>query len=80
MKMAERIKRINDLYHKSRREGLTETEKAEQARLRREYVENIRSNLKAQLDSITIERPDGSMEHLGEKFGNSPGIEEKGTG
>ncbi len=64
MEMEERIRRINELYHKSQTQGLTEEEKAEQAALRREYVENIRGNLKAQLDSIRVERPDGTVERL----------------
>ena len=70
MNMDERIARINALYHKSRNEGLTEEEKEEQARLRKEYVASVRANLRGQLDNITIERPDGSKENLGEKFGN----------
>lgn len=69
MNMDERIRRINELYHKSQSEGLTDEEKAEQAQLRREYVASVRSNLKAQLDNISIERPDGTVENLGEKFG-----------
>lgn len=69
MNMDERIARINELYHKSQKQGLSAGEKEEQARLRREYVENVRANLKGQLDGITIERPDGSMENLGEKYG-----------
>ena len=69
MNMDERIARINALYHKSQSEGLTEEEKEEQARLRKEYVANIRANLRGQMDSITIERPDGTKENLGEKFG-----------
>lgn len=69
MNMEERIARINELYHKSQAEGLTEEEKAEQAQLRKEYVANVRANLRGQLDNITIERPDGSKENLGEKFG-----------
>lgn len=64
MNMEERIKRINELYHKSQTQGLNEEEKAEQAALRKEYVENIRGNLKAQLDSIRVERPDGTVEKL----------------
>lgn len=67
MNMDERIKRINELYHKSQAEGLTEEEKAEQARLRAEYVASVRNNLKAQLDNITIERPDGTIESLSKK-------------
>ncbi len=69
MNMEERIRRINELYHKSQAVGLTDGEKAEQARLRREYVDNIRGNLRAQLNNIVIERPDGTVEKLGEKFG-----------
>ncbi len=67
MNMEERIRRINELYHKSQAEGLTEAEKQEQAALRREYVENVRANLKVQLDGISIERPDGSIEKLSKK-------------
>lgn len=69
MNMDERIARINELYHKSQKEGLTNEEKEEQARLRKEYVASVRANLRGQLDNITIERPDGSKENLGEKFG-----------
>ncbi len=72
MNMDERIARINALYHKSQNEGLTAEEKAEQARLRKEYVASVRANLRGQLDNITIERPDGTMENLGEKFGGKP--------
>ena len=70
MKMDERIARINELYHKSQKEGLSEAEKVEQAQLRKEYVASVRANLKGQLDSLTIERPDGSRENLGEKYGS----------
>lgn len=69
MNMNERIARINELYHKSQKEGLSEAEKEEQAQLRKEYVASVRANLKGQLDSLTIERPDGSRENLGEKYG-----------
>lgn len=69
LSMDERIKRINELYHKSQAEGLTEEEKQEQARLRQEYVANVRANLKVQLDSISVEKEDGTIENLGEKFG-----------
>ncbi|MBQ2803856.1 MAG: DUF896 domain-containing protein [Lachnospiraceae bacterium] len=64
MNMDERIKRINELYHKSQAEGLTEAEKEEQAVLRAEYVANVRANLKAQLDNTSVERPDGTIESL----------------
>lgn len=61
------IQRINELYHKSQAEGLTEEEKAEQARLRKAYVANIRGNLKSQLDNISIVEKDGTITNLGEK-------------
>lgn len=70
MNMEERISRINELYHKSQAEGLSDEEREEQARLRKEYVANIRANLKGQLDSITIQHLDGSKEKLSEKYGN----------
>lgn len=67
--MDRKIARINELYHKSQAEGLTEEEKAEQAALRREYVANVRANLRGQLNSITIQREDGTLENLGKKYG-----------
>lgn len=70
MNMEERIARINELYHKSQAEGLSEEEKEEQARLRKEYVESIRANMKSQLDSIVVQHPDGSREKLKDKYGN----------
>jgi len=69
MNLDQKIQRINELYHKSQSEGLSEEEKQEQKRLRQEYVANVRANLKAQLDNIDVENPDGSVENLGEKYG-----------
>lgn len=60
----EKIARINELYHKSKGEGLTEEEKAEQQALRQEYIQSVRSNLKAQLDNVRIVNPDGTIEEL----------------
>ena len=67
--MEEKIARINALYHKSKAEGLTEEEKAEQQALRKDYVETIRNALRGQLNNIDIENEDGTIENLGEKFG-----------
>ena len=64
MEIDKLIKRINELYHKSQNEGLTEEELEEQKTLRAEYVANIRANLKAQLDNIDIVEKDGSITHL----------------
>ena len=65
-----RSKRINELYHKSQAEGLTEDEKKEQALLRQEYVASIRRNLRSQLNNIDMVNEDGTIENLGEKYGN----------
>ncbi len=73
MNIEEKIKRINELYHKSQAEGLTEEEKAEQAKLRAEYVANIRANLKSQLDNISIVETDGSITDVGKKYGAKSG-------
>ena len=62
------IARINELYHKSQAEGLTPEEKEEQARLRQEYIQNVRANLRGQLNNIDIVNADGTVENLGEKF------------
>lgn len=67
MNMDEKIQRINELYHKSRAEGLSEEEKAEQAALRRDYINNIRGNLRSQLNQINIQNEDGSVTNLGEE-------------
>ena len=69
MNLDEKIKRINELYHKSQNEGLTEEEKAEQKLLREEYVASVRKNLRSQLNNIDIREKDGSITNLGEKFG-----------
>ena len=60
------IARINELYHKSKNEGLTEAEKSEQARLRKEYLLSIRRDLQSSLDNVSILNPDGSATPLSE--------------
>ncbi len=70
MGLEDKIKRINELYHKSQSEGLSEEEKEEQKRLRQEYVANVRNNLRSQLNGIDIQEKDGSIVNLGEKYGH----------
>ena len=70
MTLDEKIKRINELYHKQKSVGLTEEEKEEQAKLRRDYIDSVRANLKGQLDNINIQEKDGSITNLKEKYGN----------
>lgn len=67
MTMDEKIKRINELYHKSQAEGLSAEEKDEQARLRREYINSVKVNLRSQLNNINIQNEDGSITNLGKK-------------
>lgn len=62
-----KIDRINALARKAKAEGLTEEEKAEQAVLRKEYIESYRASLRSILDNTVIQRPDGSREALTKK-------------
>ena len=64
----EQIDRINALARKSKTpEGLTEEEKAEQAVLRREYIDSVKASLVGHLENTTIVRPDGSKEKVTRK-------------
>ena len=65
-----KIARINELYHKSKAEGLTEKEKKEQQILRREYIEAFKMSFRGQLNNISIQEKDGTITNLGEKYGN----------
>ena len=59
------IDRINELARKARTpEGLTAWEQAEQAALRREYIDSVLGNLSAQLDNTYIQYPDGKRRKL----------------
>ena len=63
----EQIDRINELARKSRTpEGLTDEEKAEQAKLRKAYVDAMRESLIGQLDHTVVVYPDGSRKKLSE--------------
>lgn len=66
----ENIDRINFLYNKAKGEGLTEEEALEQAELRKQYIANVRANLRGTLNNISIKNPDGSITDLGEKYGD----------
>lgn len=57
--MDERVKRINELAQKSRTVGLTEEEKAEQQRLRQEYVKAFRAGLDGMLDGVFVAGQNG---------------------
>ena len=64
----QKIARINELYRRSKAEGLTDAEKKEQKLLRLEYIEDVRMNLRGQLNNIDIKEQDGSVVNLGEKY------------
>ena len=68
-----KVARINELYHKSKSEGLTPEELKEQQILRKEYIDSFKRNLRGQLNNISIKEKDGSITNLGEKFGNKKG-------
>ncbi len=63
-----KMDRISELYRKSQSVGLTEEEKAEQAVLRREYIDSFKHSLTGQLDNMYI---------VDEK-GNKTKVERKG--
>ena len=63
----EKIKRINELYRKSKNEGLTEQEAKEQQELRQEYIMAIRQNLRGTLNNVSILNPDGRVTDLSKK-------------
>lgn len=53
------LARINALAHKAKNEGLTETEKAEQKKLRKEYLTSIRESFTEQFKTMTVVDPEG---------------------
>ena len=59
-----KIARINELYHKSKAEGLNEQELAEQKQLRQEYIQAIRGNIRSQLDQIKVVNEEGIVVDL----------------
>ena len=59
-----KIDRINEL---AKKENLTEEEKEEQKALRKEYIEEYKNNLRAQLDNTYIVDESGNKEKLKKK-------------
>ena len=60
----EKIDRINVLARKSKTEGLTEEEKAEQAVLRREYIDSVKASLIGNLDNTYVVDEKGNKRKL----------------
>jgi len=66
----EQIDRINELARKAKTpEGLTEAEQAEQAVLRRAYIDSVLGNLKGQLDHTYLVDEQGRRRKLKQKEG-----------
>jgi uncharacterized protein YnzC (UPF0291/DUF896 family) len=63
----EQFKRINELARKSKAEGLTPDELAEQAGLRRAYIDSVKASLQPQLESIRYVDADGNITMPGEE-------------
>ncbi len=59
-----RIERLNELAKKAKSGSLTSSELAERDKLRKEYIEAFRSNLKATLDNTVIVDSDGNRRSL----------------
>ncbi len=64
MEFDQLIKRINELSRKSKSEGLSEAEKAEQTELRNQYRAMVVGNLSAQLNTMKIQYPDGTIKDV----------------
>ncbi len=62
-----KIKRINELAKKAREQELTPEETPERDALRREYIESVKQNLAAQLNSTIVVEPDGTRRQLRRK-------------
>ena len=67
-----KIKRINELARKQKAEGLTEEEKAEQLKLRGEYINAYKQSLIAQLENTYILEPDGTKRKVRRKDDATP--------
>ena len=61
------IARINELARKNKAEGLTEQELAERDKLRRIYIDSVKSNLVGHLENTTLVYPDGTKKKVEKK-------------
>lgn len=68
--MEELIKRINELAKKAREEGLTDAEKAEQAKLRARYIKAFRQGFENTMSGV----------YIMDKNGNKKKVEKKNDG
>ena len=64
MSIDEVIARINELARLAKERPLTEEEQDERNKLRRIYIDNVKSSLTGQLDNTYIVSPDGTKTKL----------------
>ena len=67
MNMNEVIARINELAAKAKHGSLTPEEIAERDKLRRIYIDSVKSNLVGQLENTYIVYPDGTKKKVERK-------------
>jgi uncharacterized protein YnzC (UPF0291/DUF896 family) len=67
MDMNEVIARINELAKKAKTEGLTQEETVERDKLRRIYIDSVKSSLVGQLENTYIVDPDGTKHKVKHK-------------
>ena len=48
------LKRINELAHKNKKEGLTEAETKEREKLRKEYLKNFREAMRSNIEMMRM--------------------------
>ena len=65
--MEKLIARINELAKKSREEGLSEAELAEQAKLRKEYIAKFRQGMENALSNVYIVDEKGNKKKVEKK-------------
>lgn len=56
MKIEEVVEKINVLYRLSQERELTQEEKEMQGQLRQRYINNVKRNFRAQLESIELKK------------------------
>lgn len=60
MNIDELVARINQLYKKSQEVGLNQEEKEEQKELRQRYIDNVKRNFRAQLETVEKKTKDNN--------------------
>lgn len=55
------LKRINELAKKKKAQGLTDEEQAEQKKLYKIYLGEIRQQFNSTLDNVSVKQKDGSV-------------------